>query len=88
MQKRTIPISRDIFKALSDYQRTFVTKFYPDISINDIVILKEEDFSGKVGGGASFEVQVISIQIEVPGLKSNECILGIKPVSQPLSPNK
>ena len=56
-----------------------MAKFYPDISINDRILLKEQD-PLDMEGGRILEVEVISIQTEIAGLKSNECILGIKTV--------
>lgn len=79
MEKRTINVSLEIFKSLSDGKRIFVTKFYPDISIKDRISLIENELPEKKGR-ATLEVEVVSIQTEIAGLKSNECILGIKPV--------
>jgi hypothetical protein len=79
MEKRIINVSLEIFQSLSDGKRIFVTKFYPDISIKDRISLIENEFPDKKGT-ATLEVEVVSIQTEIAGLKSNECILGIKPV--------
>jgi len=79
MQKRTLQISQAIFSSLSEGKRILVAKFYPDISINDRILLKEQD-PLDMEGGRILEVEVISIQTEIAGLKSNECILGIKTV--------
>ena len=80
MEKRKINVSSEIFESLSDGKRIFVTKFYPDISVKDRISLIENEFPDKKNGRAPLEVEVVSIQTEIAGLKSNECILGIKPV--------
>jgi len=80
MEKRTLNISLEIFQSLSDGKRIFVTKFYPDISVKDRISLIENEFPDKKTARATLEVEVVSIQTEIAGLKSNECILGIKPV--------
>jgi hypothetical protein len=78
MEKRIINVSLEIFQSLSEGKRIFVTKFYPDISIKDRISLMENELPDKKG--RALEVEVVSIQTEIAGLKSNECILGIKPV--------
>jgi hypothetical protein len=80
MEKRTINVSSEIFRLLSDGKRVFVTKFYPDISINDRISLIEDEFPDTKKRRGTLEVEVVSIQTEIAGLKSNECILGVNPV--------
>ena len=58
----------------------FVTKFYPDISIKDRISLMENEFPDKELRRGTLEVEVVSIQTKIAGLKSNECIIGINPV--------
>lgn len=80
MEKRIINVSREIFQSLSEGKRMFVTKFYPDISIKDRISLMENEFPDKELRRGTLEVEVVSIQTKIAGLKSNECIIGINPV--------